>query len=93
MDNLKRASNTEKSHLRAHVISNECYGCERTGTKLLPFIKVMRSPDKKALACFIYNRLDGADQGAKWVSYHFDQESEILHSASELTSTLDSLRQ
>jgi hypothetical protein len=50
----------------------------------------MPSPDKQALACFIYNRLEGEE--AKWVSYHFEQESEILYSAADLEATLSLLR-
>ena len=49
------------------------------GLELRPFIKVIPSPERQAVACFIFNRTEEAS--ARWVSYHFEQESEItLHS-------------
>jgi hypothetical protein len=47
----------------------------RTGLKLQPFVEVMPSPERQAVACFIFNRVE--KDSARWVSYHFDQESEI----------------
>lgn len=49
----------------------------QTGLLLRPFIEVMQSPERRAMACFIYNRLD--KDSARWVSYHCEQESEITH--------------
>lgn len=51
---------------------------DQTGLRLRPFIEVIQSPERRAMACFIYNRLDR--DSARWVSYHFEQESEIRHS-------------
>jgi methylase of polypeptide subunit release factors len=48
------------------------------GRLLLPFIRVMPSPEKKANACFIFSRCEKA--GARFVSYHFDEESSLTAS-------------
>lgn len=61
----------------------------RTGLKLQPFVEVIPSPERQALACFIFNRVD--KDGARWVSYHFDQESEITHPSSGVLSALSRL--
>ena len=49
----------------------------QSGLKLQPFIEVIPSPVKQAVACFFYNRIE--QEGARWISYHFEQESEITH--------------
>lgn len=61
----------------------------RTGLKLQPFVEVIPSPERQAVACFIFNRVD--KDGARWVSYHFDQESEITHPSSGVLSALSRL--
>jgi|CZKZ01.1.fsa_nt_gi predicted RNA methylase len=48
----------------------------QTGMLLRPFIRVMLSPEKKATACFIFSRCEQA--GARFVSYHFEQESSLI---------------
>jgi hypothetical protein len=58
----------------------------RTGLKLQPFVEVIPSPERQAVACFIFNRVDR--DSARWVSYHFDQESEISHPSSGVLSAL-----
>ena len=45
------------------------------GLKLLPLVRVMPSPSEVANACYFYNRSDG--DGQRFVSYHFEQESEV----------------
>ena len=62
----------------------------QTGLKLRPFIEVIPSPEKKAVACFIFNRLES--EGARWVSYHFEQESEICHPSQDVDDTLAMLK-
>lgn len=62
-----------------------------TGLKLQPFVEVIPSPQRQAVACFIFNRVD--KDGARWVSYHFDQESEITHPSSGVLSALSRLNQ
>ena len=48
------------------------------GILLRPFIRVMPSPEKKANACFIFSRCEQA--GARFVSYHFEEESSLTGS-------------
>ncbi len=45
------------------------------GLKLLPFVRVMASPSKVANACYFYNRAER--EGQRFVSYHFEEESEV----------------
>jgi hypothetical protein len=45
------------------------------GILIRPFIRVMPSPEKKANACFIFSRCE--QDGARFVSYHFEQESSL----------------
>ncbi|MDB4378690.1 N-6 DNA methylase [Akkermansiaceae bacterium] len=56
------------------------------GLKLRPFIQVIPSPQKQATACFIFNRVER--ESMRWVSYHFDQESEISQVSQGLSDTL-----
>ena len=48
----------------------------RRGLKLLPFVTVMPSPEQSADACYVLSRA-GNDGNSRWVSYHFEQESQI----------------
>lgn len=43
--------------------------------KLLPFVRVMPSPKTEANACYFYNRRGNQQQ--KFVSYHFEVDSEV----------------
>ena len=43
--------------------------------ELIPFIRVMPSPKTESNACYYYNRKQGDHQ--RYVSYHFESESEI----------------
>jgi len=45
------------------------------GLKLCPFVEVMPAPEHQADACFILNRY--ASDRSRFVSYHFEQESDI----------------
>lgn len=46
--------------------------------ELLPFVRMMPSPSTQQNACYFYNKVDG--ENVRWVSYHFDRESDIrLH--------------
>ena len=47
----------------------------QSGMKLKPFVQVIPSPERQATACFIFSRREGS--GSRFVSYHFDKESEI----------------
>ena len=48
----------------------------RRGLKLLPFVTVMPSPEQSADACYVLSRAGGGGR-PRWVSYHFEQESQI----------------
>ena len=61
----------------------------RSGLRLQPLIKVAPSPNNNASACFIYNRLE--TDGVRMISYHFDQESEILSTEEHVNSAIESL--
>ncbi|MFT4543489.1 MAG: SAM-dependent methyltransferase [Planctomycetota bacterium] len=61
------------------------------GLKLLSFIEVIPSPEQRAVACFIFSRLE--KDSARWVSYHFEQESEIHHYSEDVNETLRKLNQ
>ncbi|HLG74430.1 MAG TPA: N-6 DNA methylase [Chloroflexota bacterium] len=56
------------------------------GILLLPFIRVMPSPEKKANACFIFSRREA--EGARFVSYHFEEESSIEGSFADVDEAL-----
>ena len=59
------------------------------GLPLLSFIQVMPSPEQQAFACYIYSRV--TDDQARFVSYHFEQESEIHHHTEGIQSALEKL--
>jgi len=44
--------------------------------ELLPFVRLMEGPKTQANAVYFYNRMLGNE--VRWVSYHFDKESEII---------------
>ncbi len=46
--------------------------------KLIPFIKMGASPESVRNACYFYNRL--VDEGARFISYHHEEEAEIISS-------------
>lgn len=48
----------------------------RRGLKLLPFVTVMPSPEQSADACYVLSRA-GDGVNPRWVSYHFEAESQI----------------
>jgi len=58
----------------------------REGMRLVPFVRVMPSPHKGVNACFIFNRRDSSE--FRFVSYHFEQESEVKESSQELQEVL-----
>jgi hypothetical protein len=50
---------------------------ERNPLELLPFLRIMPSPKTAENACYFYNRID--KNNVRWISYHFEQESEIVN--------------
>jgi len=54
--------------------------------ELLPFIRLMESPKTQANAMYFYNRIINGK--VRWVSYHFDEESEIIRRDSAVDSAI-----
>lgn len=61
----------------------------RRGLLLQPLVKIMPSPEKKAVACFIFNRRESA--GARYVSYHFEAESSVTAPDAQIDEILSQL--
>jgi len=59
-------------------------------TELLPFFRIMESPSTQQNACYFYNRLKG--DNVRWISYHFEDEAEIIRSDDEVMSAISLLR-
>ena len=57
--------------------------------ELLPLFRMFSSPDAEKNACYFYNRIDKGS--VRWVSYHFEQESERMEQDLELVSLIDDL--
>ena len=55
---------------------------ERKPLELLPFIKMVKSPDNEKTACYFYSRMEG--QTLSWVSYHYEGQPEIEMEDKEL---------
>lgn len=57
---------------------------------LLPFIKLRPSPKSELNSCYFYNSTEKSG-GYRWLSYHFDSESEIVESDIELKKILEEI--
>jgi hypothetical protein len=53
-----------------------------TPLELLPLFRIMPSPKTSENACYFYNRVD--KEGVRLVSYHFEQEAEIVQPDDEI---------
>jgi hypothetical protein len=53
---------------------------------LLPLLKVGAVPDLAETACYFYNR--SSDGEARYVSYQFDSEPEIVENSEDVLSSL-----
>lgn len=62
----------------------------RTGLLLRPFIRVMPSPEKRANACFIFSSREQA--GARFVSYHFTEESSLTAPFPEIDEAFERIQ-
>lgn len=56
------------------------------GLKLLPFIRVMASPPNVQNACYFYSRTE--DSGQRFVSYHFENETEVCQPFEDTAAVL-----
>ncbi|MFV5936941.1 hypothetical protein ACLIJS_02550 [Mammaliicoccus sciuri] len=57
--------------------------------KLLPFIKMMPSPNTQVNACYFYNRID--KDGVRMVSYYFDQDADVIIDDDGIPNLLETL--
>jgi hypothetical protein len=48
----------------------------RTPLEVVPFFRMMPGPKTEETACYFYNRV--VKDGVRWVSYHFEQEAEVV---------------
>lgn len=46
--------------------------------ELVPLLKFRQGPSSEENACYFYNRME--KNGVRWVSYHFDKESDVVES-------------
>lgn len=58
--------------------------------RLLPFVRVMPSPKTASNACYFYNKNQSGNQ--RFVSYHFEEDSEIEHFFADTQIALDGLK-
>jgi hypothetical protein len=58
--------------------------------KLLAFVRVMPSPKTEGNACYFYNRRQGDNQ--RFVSYHFEADSEVEQFFADTLAALDGMR-
>ena len=79
--NVEMTEAMEDGHL--HLWSPD----ENRALKLLPLVKVMPSPRTEENACYFYNRQQ--KDGIRFLSYHFDTDSEVVQ---EFTDTAEALK-
>jgi hypothetical protein len=78
---IKTKTAMEKGML--HIISER----QITPIELLPLIRLMESPKTEQVACYFYNRYD--KDNVRWISYHFETESEIYNTINEIKPLFD----
>jgi hypothetical protein len=71
---------------RLHLLATD----EGRALELMPFIRVMPSPKTEANACYYFNRMEGDQQ--RYVSYHFESESEFEAVFDDTKAAIASLR-
>ncbi|AEG17860.1 DEAD/DEAH box helicase family protein [Methanobacterium paludis] len=54
------------------------HGNEGTPIELIPLFDIIESPEMKQEACYFYNNYDKKNDRVRFVSYHFNKESEIF---------------
>ena len=59
--------------------------------KLLPLIQVGPSPRSAKNACYFFSRVES--DGVRFVSHHYDVESEWKDTFADVTATIESLSQ
>ena len=56
--------------------------------ELVPIVRFMSSPTDEENACYFYNRLE--KDSIRWISYHFERQSEIIRMDEELKEFITS---
>ncbi len=59
------------------------------GLRLLPFVRVMPSPQTETNACYFYNRLQG--EQCRYISYHFAQDPDVTSNFADTREALTRL--
>ncbi|MCL4272002.1 MAG: hypothetical protein KJZ72_20755, partial [Anaerolineales bacterium] len=59
---------------------------EKKPLELLPFMKMLKSPESEKIACYFYSRMEG--QTPAWVSYHYEGQPEIELEDQELLKVI-----
>jgi hypothetical protein len=72
-------------HGNLHLLGSE----ERTALHLIPFVRVMCSPSTAENACYFYNREQ--EDGVRFVSYHFEQEADVVNQFPDTSAMLQQL--
>jgi hypothetical protein len=69
----------EKVHMTTPTDTEELYlfdTASQQPLQLLHFFRMMPSPKTEEIACYFYNRVE--KDGVRWVSYHFEKDSEFI---------------
>ena len=59
--------------------------------QLLHFVRMLAVPGSEEIACFFYNRVE--KEGIRWVSYHFERESERVEPDSAVTKIINDIEE
>jgi hypothetical protein len=62
-----------------------------TPLEIVPFFRMMPGPRTEETACYFYNRI--VRDGVRWVSYHFEQEAEVIRPDKALVELIQELEQ
>jgi hypothetical protein len=60
--------------------------------ELLPIVQVVPGPKTEIDACYFFNRLEGKSGEARFVSYHFEGDSEYMMSPDRLMSAIELIK-
>jgi hypothetical protein len=83
-DDRRTVEGMEDGHL--HLLDPE----GDRAMRLLPFVRVMPSPKTASNACYFYNRNQAGSQ--RFVSYHFEEDSEIEHFFEDTQAAIEGLK-
>jgi hypothetical protein len=72
-------------HGYLHLLGDD----EQTALRLMPLVRVMPSPTSAENACYFYNRQQ--TDGVRFVSYHFEQEADIVNQFPDTLAAISAL--